>query len=302
MSGLTASEAWAGTLEPKTVERTQLERGDLRLERSIAELACARFVSCDGNVGYRGHSDLSAGRAIVGVTADSSTDARWFGQSIDPADIVQTETSMDFTAYGPSKMYYVAIDAATLEPNDGRPVYRNAEFAERLRSYARAAIRPFRDGLRNSERLRGIERTLLPLLSLCLSDDGAFSAPVVLSRRVAAVRTCEEYVREHIDENPTLSELCTVSGLRARSLINAFQAVIGMSPMSYLRMQRLSEVRRALLTFDPAETRVIEVASTWGFWHMGHFAGSYREMFGESPSDTLNRRRGSQLPAVQGRL
>jgi AraC family transcriptional regulator, ethanolamine operon transcriptional activator len=34
-------------------------------------------------------------------------------------------------------------------------------------------------------------------------------------------------------------------------------------------------------------TRIIGVATDWGFWHMGHFARDYRAMFGESPSRTL---------------
>ena len=32
---------------------------------------------------------------------------------------------------------------------------------------------------------------------------------------------------------------------------------------------------------------VAEVASRWGFWHMGQLAADYRQLFGELPSETL---------------
>jgi AraC family ethanolamine operon transcriptional activator len=32
-----------------------------------------------------------------------------------------------------------------------------------------------------------------------------------------------------------------------------------------------------------------DVAASWGFWHWSHFAGKYRELFGELPSQTLQR-------------
>ena len=36
-------------------------------------------------------------------------------------------------------------------------------------------------------------------------------------------------------------------------------------------------------------TTVRAVATSFGLMHMGRFAAAYREAFGESPSETLNR-------------
>ena len=33
-----------------------------------------------------------------------------------------------------------------------------------------------------------------------------------------------------------------------------------------------------------------DIASHWGFWHLGQFAQDYRHLFGELPSDTLHKR------------
>lgn len=299
MPGLAAPEAWEGTLEPQSIRVTQLDPGSLVFDRSVADLSCARLVSCAASVGFEGHSDLLTGKTLLGVVAAPNTDARWFGERIREDEIVQTCTSMDLTTHGFSRMYYVAMDSDKLEPSgDGFRIHRNVRHAARLREYLGTALRLSDAGTPQSGRIcRGIAQAMIPLLKLCLSDEGGFPKSTALSRRVAAVRTCELYVREHIVENPTLAELCAVSGLRMRSLINAFQAVLGMSPMAYLRVQRLNEVHKALSTLEPARTRVIDVASTWGFWHMGHFTVTYRAMFGELPSETLNRRR--KVPIVR---
>lgn len=96
-------------------------------------------------------------------------------------------------------------------------------------------------------------------------------------------------MRDHADANLTLLDLSRISGMRSRTLINAFEAVTGFSPMDYLKRLRLDGVRRALGRADRDCTRIIDVATEWGFWHMGHFAADYRAMFGETPSETLLR-------------
>jgi len=84
--------------------------------------------------------------------------------------------------------------------------------------------------------------------------------------------------------------LSQVSGMRSRSLINAFEAVTGFSPMDYLKRLRLNGVHRTLQRADRSRTRIIDIATEWGFWHMGHFTADYRAMFGQTPSGTLMTR------------
>jgi AraC family transcriptional regulator, ethanolamine operon transcriptional activator len=133
------------------------------------------------------------------------------------------------------------------------------------------------------ERLRGTQ--LEPGELKAESRDDSRS----VTRRVAAVRLCEEYVLQNVDSNPTLCDLSRISGLRLRSLINAFQAVTGMSPMAYLKRKRLQSVRQTLLLSEKGRTRIIDVAANCGFWHMGHFTSDYRATFGETPSETLRK-------------
>ncbi len=42
--------------------------------------------------------------------------------------------------------------------------------------------------------------------------------------------------------------------------------------------------------FDPMIDLVINhVSSHWGFWHSGQFASDYKKLFGELPSETVNK-------------
>jgi transcriptional regulator GlxA family with amidase domain len=59
--------------------------------------------------------------------------------------------------------------------------------------------------------------------------------------------------------------------------------------MTYLRQVRLRRARAALQAAGRDATTVRAVAIDLGILHMSRFAASYREAFGEAPSDTLNR-------------
>ena len=37
-----------------------------------------------------------------------------------------------------------------------------------------------------------------------------------------------------------------------------------------------------------SDTKILNIANDWGFWHMGQFAADYKSLFGELPSETLH--------------
>jgi AraC-like DNA-binding protein len=51
----------------------------------------------------------------------------------------------------------------------------------------------------------------------------------------------------------------------------------------------LDLVRQALREAAPDATTVTKIATRYGFWELGRFAGEYQSRFGESPSVTLRR-------------
>ena len=88
----------------------------------------------------------------------------------------------------------------------------------------------------------------------------------------------------------SVAELTVELDLSRRTLQNACQEIVGLSPVQYLRALRLSEARRMM----ERATTVTEVATQFGFWHLGYFARDYHTMFGELPSKTLERVRRGQ--------
>ena len=92
-----------------------------------------------------------------------------------------------------------------------------------------------------------------------------------------------------------LAQLSRQLGLSERGLRNAFYDVRGVSPRRAMLAERLEGVRRALSRPDARPTTVTGAATDFGFYELGRFAATYRQAYGEAPSDTL--RATSRKPA-----
>jgi transcriptional regulator GlxA family with amidase domain len=99
--------------------------------------------------------------------------------------------------------------------------------------------------------------------------------------------------RRAVEENPDqplyIPELCKAIGVSDRTL--RCQEQLGMSPERYLLLRRMHLARRALRESAPTAATVTEVATRYGFWQFGRFAGEYKSLFGAAPSATLRRPR-----------
>jgi transcriptional regulator GlxA family with amidase domain len=103
------------------------------------------------------------------------------------------------------------------------------------------------------------------------------------------VEQAEKLALADVDEPLHISALCRALKVSERTLRKAFHKAYGLPPCRHLRMLRLSEARRALLSADCELTTVTEVAMCFGFVELGRFSVEYRKVFGESPSHTLCR-------------
>ena len=101
------------------------------------------------------------------------------------------------------------------------------------------------------------------------------------------VERAEAFLSARIDEPVSIAQLCRVAGVSERSLRNAFYDVRGMSPKRWAVRNRLAEVRRALSDANGTRGAVTTIATDYGFFELGRFAGVYTSLFGERPSDTL---------------
>ncbi|BAL77263.1 transcriptional regulatory protein AraC family [Bradyrhizobium cosmicum] len=83
-------------------------------------------------------------------------------------------------------------------------------------------------------------------------------------------------------------EIARKLGLSVRTMHDVVRRYRGMSLHRYLRLRRLWLVRKRLLA---GADSVKAVALTFGFWHLSDFSRSYRDQFGEAPSQTLEHGR-----------
>ena len=107
--------------------------------------------------------------------------------------------------------------------------------------------------------------------------------------RNRAIKKIKDFLAADPYEPVMVSQLSSIAEVSERTLRYAFLEHYGVSPKTYLKNFRLNRVRRELWKSDPLITRVNDIATIWGFWHMGQFAADYRKLFGELPSETLQR-------------
>jgi len=110
--------------------------------------------------------------------------------------------------------------------------------------------------------------------------------------RILAVQKARDYIDAHVNEPPTIQDVCRVAGVSWRTLDYAFRELFGVTPKQYLQATRLDGVRKELYRREPT-AKISDIANHWGFWHMGQFAADYKRQFAELPSETTGRVGGS---------
>ena len=105
-----------------------------------------------------------------------------------------------------------------------------------------------------------------------------------------AIRVVLDYVNSTPSDEITAVGLCTLADCSQRWLEQSFKTRFGVTPKAYVKCLRLARLRQDLFrATNPENKTIIELASAYGFWHMGQLAADYRKVYGELPSDTMKR-------------
>nr|WP_319385207.1 helix-turn-helix domain-containing protein [uncultured Roseibium sp.] len=107
---------------------------------------------------------------------------------------------------------------------------------------------------------------------------------LIISRAEAIMNDWDPEARLEIEN------LCRELGASRRSLYQAFRESLGIGPVAFHRLKRLHALRASLKAAEREEMLVAEIAHMHGFYELGRMAGYYKEIFGELPNETLNRR------------
>lgn len=104
-----------------------------------------------------------------------------------------------------------------------------------------------------------------------------------------------ELVRDLVDRDPSarhaVEDLAAAAGCTVRSLQTSFAECSSTNPMDFVRGRRLQLARARLLDVD-CHQPIWSVAKDHGFANASRFAVEYRRAYGETPSETRQRRPG----------
>jgi len=126
------------------------------------------------------------------------------------------------------------------------------------------------------------------IMNILRTSSAIRNKPSVIKRNRLLVRMIA-YIDAYLSEPIFLADLCKVVNVSPRTVQYIFVDRFGVSPKQYIKARRLSAVRRNLLHINSHERTIANIASDWGFWHMGQFSADYRRFFKEFPSETLAR-------------
>ena len=143
--------------------------------------------------------------------------------------------------------------------------------------------------LQNRTTIQSIEEELLARLTVAIQASPAPHSPAPLSKRRRGLNRALEFLREVSVTSVTIPEISKAAGVSVRTLEYAFRETFDLTPLGYLRLQRLHTARRELMAAAPHRTNVSEIAMNAGFYHVARFAENYRRIFGELPSQTLKK-------------
>ena len=180
-------------------------------------------------------------------------------------------------------------------PAAGRDLHQLHAAAIRL-----AQARP--QALADTEAAHGLEQQLIHAIVDCLPAGSACADIPVPHWHQTIMSRFESLLESQPDRNLRMAEICAALGVSDRLLRSLCIKHLGMRPTGYVRLHRMSLVRRALRRGDQGAASVSEAVRRYGFRECGSFAAGYRALFGELPSVTLRRRLRAGTAALARRL
>ena len=91
----------------------------------------------------------------------------------------------------------------------------------------------------------------------------------------------------HMDGKIDISAIAYKYNVSKQTLQNSFRSLFGFSAKKFLLLLKLNHVHNDLYHSTTKNITVLVIATKWGFSHMGNFARYYKELFHQTPSQTL---------------
>jgi AraC family ethanolamine operon transcriptional activator len=294
-----AQEGWS-------LQYDQMSCGKFSGQVHLIQLPGVSLVHEGANQAVRQRGDLSDDSYLFALPASTCTTAAMFsGTTVGQHDVmVGPSDGLDLCSPANFNLIGIVVDAELLESlwarthhqsaaswvSHQRVVSIGADRAQRLLDMHRnifdgsQAAFPLAAHANALETLR--DDVILEWIDALPAHGDMNDLRTISMRKAVVDRACEWMLQTSDDQALSMLEICKRVGVSRRKLNYCFQEILGMSPMKYQRITRLNRTQQALKQAQTGES-VFDIASRWGFWHMGQFSQDYKRLFGELPSTTL---------------
>lgn len=116
----------------------------------------------------------------------------------------------------------------------------------------------------------------------------AAATPEVRASGASTVRRAVAFIDENAHTPITVDDVAKAVHLSSRGLQYAFRRALDTTPAAYLRRVRLDGAHRDLRNARP-DAAVGDIARHWGFGNTSRFGELYRQTYGRSPREALER-------------
>jgi AraC-like DNA-binding protein len=300
---------YAATIRASTHEMTVTGRGRFAAKLTRIDLHRLWMQRFSENLPRVSHSATVTGRAIISFRIQRGPSLLWSGAELQPTNITRHsegesafQLSSGFACYGSMSLPVADMVSAgaaiagcdLAPPKDALTLSPPPSAMAKLQRLGAAAGQLAEDApavIAHPEAARGLEQALIEAMVECLGDGEVREDRSALRHHAMIMRRFRRAMEENPDQPLYIPELCSSIGVADRTLRVCCQEQLGMSPKRYLLLRRMHLARRDLREGAPTATTVTEIATQYGFWQFGRFAGEYNSLFGELPSTTLGRPR-----------
>jgi len=165
-------------------------------------------------------------------------------------------------------------------------VARFVDLASRVRESADEA-----EGSRRSS-VAELKRSLIDMLAAAMAARGHEPSRLTDRRSAGSKQIALHalaFLRVRGKVYPNVQSLCEAIGTTERTLRRAFHAFFTMAPANFLKVYRLNQVRRTMLSEASVSLTVARLLASCSVSEFGRFAGEYKALFGELPSQTRRK-------------
>ena len=297
-----AFDHFADTIRGWDLDFRQLDRGSFCAELRQMETDAAMVSHALFNRKLEQRGGVPPGKWTFGILEPFSPEIVWRGQKVSdqmmmvhpPGSDLDAATPPGFRVLTVSVPIAVVLEWNDLNQMDGGHGLRLMDGVTRIESSKLERIRRAANHLATvadadspliHELSRDVQSNILEALPMAVFNKPKPSA----EKRSYILKILKDYIEAHLGEQITLMDLCAVAKVSPRTIQRSFKSRLGTTPNAYIQARRLNYVRRDLSIEKNYGVMVADIANRWGFWHMGQFASDYRRLFGELPSETLDR-------------